>query len=219
MMAQLKNYPLTTAPLGQGGTMLILAAIAGVAASTMIYSLENVVDRKVTTKIQERRAEKIAAQKQQDAVAEAAPAPAPEQVYVPATQVTAPAAMEVQAPAQAPAPTAREAALEAQLQQMQAAFAQLQAAQAQAQTAVTTPAPAAAPAPAEEPLVKKGQLVAICDTATPAEGDLDSILPPDKRQGRVVKIIGDGTVKVNVSLGGKAGAKSITVSEYDVIPV
>ena len=185
--------------------MIILAAVAGVAASTLIYSVENVIDRKVTTKIQERRAEKIAAQQQEDVVTAT---PAPAQVYVPTPQVTDSAAME-QAPA--PVQSAREAALEAQLLQMQQAFAQLQA---QAQTAATTPTPAV-----EDPLVKKGQVVAICDTATPAEGDLDTILPSDKRQGRVVKVNGDGTVKVNVSLGGKAGAKSVTVSEYDVIPV
>ena len=186
--------------------MIILAAVAGVAASTLIYSVENVIDRKVTTKIQERRSSQLAAQQQQDVVAEAAP---PAQVYVPTPQVTDSAAME-QAPA--PVQSAREAALEAQLLQMQQAFAQLQA--VQAQTAATTPTPVD-----EEPLVKKGQVVAICDTATPAEGDLDTILPSDKRQGRVVKVNGDGTVKVNVSLGGKAGAKSVTVSEYDVIPV
>ena len=190
--------------------MVVLAAIAGVVASTLIYATENVVDRKVTTKIEERRAEKLAAQQQ----AEATPAPAQAQVYVPATQVTAPAAMEVQAPAQAPVPaqTTREAELEAQLLQMQQAFAQLQAAQ-------TAPAPASAPTETSG-LLKKGQMVSIVDTAEPLEGDLNTLLPPDKRVGRVSKINpDDGTVRVNVPLGGKSGARAITVSEYDVVPV
>ena len=41
--------------------MMLLAAIAGVSAATAIYSIENVVDRKITNKIQANKAAKAAA--------------------------------------------------------------------------------------------------------------------------------------------------------------
>ena len=180
--------------------MLILAAIAGVSAATCIYSVENVIDRKVTNKIAEKKAEKAAA----------------EAAAVCESQPVQPVA------AQQPTPSAREAELEQQLAAMQAALAQIQAAQvAQA----TAPAPAAPAAQPEIPTViveqlpestfKVGQKVLLSDTAQLVEG---SLADTDVRAGVVRKINTDGTVRVGLNLGGKKGVRMVTLSEYDLCP-
>ena len=180
--------------------MFVLAAIAGVSAATAIYSIENVVDRKICNKIAEKKAAKAAA--------------AADDIFCEECQPVQPAS----APAQQPTPSAREAELELQLAQMQAALTQLQAAQA---------APAAAPAPAQpeiptvqaeqipESTFKVGQKVLLSDAAQLIEG---SLADTDVRAGIVRKINADGTVRVGLNLGGKKGVRMVTLSEYDLCP-
>lgn len=179
--------------------MMILAAIAGISAATAIYSLENVVDRKVCNKIEERKAEKAAAE------AEAA--------FRENSQPVQPAAAP--ASAQQPTQSAREMELELQLAQMQAALAQ-----------ATAPAPTAAPtAQAEiqavqaeqipESMFKVNQKVALSDTAQLIEGNLDDT---DIRVGTVRKINPNGTVRVSINLGNRKGVRMVTLSEYDLCP-
>lgn len=182
--------------------MFVLAAVAGITAATTIYSVENVIDKKVTNKIAEKRAEKAAAE------AEAA--------FCENCQPVQPAAAP--APAQQPTQSAREMELELQLAQMQAALAQLQAAQQ------TAPAPTA-PAQPEIPTVqaeqipestfKVGQKVLLSDAAQLIEG---SLADTDVRIGVVRKINADGTVRVGLNLGGKKGVRMCTLSEYDLCP-
>lgn len=175
--------------------MFILAAIAGVSAATAIYSIENVVDRKICNKIAEKKA-----------------AAAADDIFCEECQPVQPAS----APAQQPTPSAREAELELQLAQMQAALAQLQAAPAAAPAPAQPEIPTVQAEVLPEPAFKVGQKVALSDAAQLIEGNLADT---DVRVGVVRKINTDGTVRVGLNLGGKKGVRMVTLSEYDLCPV
>jgi hypothetical protein len=184
--------------------MFIISVIAAVAAASTIYTVENKIDRGICNKVAEKR--------QAKAEAEAAPqqaAPVPVQPVA-----TAPAAPVQQAPAQPVQPVAAAPAPTQPVQQV-----------------YVNPAPAPAPAqqqaapvidvvatpveqPKAEPFWKRGDKVSISDTAKAIVGEI----PQQSRVGRINKVNDDGTVVVGISLGGKAGSRAVTVSEYDVFP-